>query len=348
MQTIYDIVPAELHKYIGMRPAVEDQWHRAHMLSFTSVTQLLAAACTPFGQMVRNTLMLNDETRDLIYGRGTFGQWDEPYKPGSRPLLERYVACHTDDSMSDREKVIALNQSTSNLHKQFGRVPEFLYGEDDEQTILKGAGHCTCQAKLLTALCQVIGLQARCMLMWMGPHPDNVEKAVGGHTVTEVLLDGKWCFFDPSNHWYLIRKDGSMPSVAELRDEPAMLDEMSLQQWQAIDPQNRGHADPVAHLRETYFQNYLHLAVPLHAALHHVNGDWTPHWTFAGPEFVKKRDEDWDAIKAIVFDLARKGELTDAIYQLDIEAFRAKFGMTDANLHPPVNPLAPRPQAASV
>lgn len=340
MNVITDLVPSHLHPYIGMRPRIEAPWHRAHMLSFTSATMLLAAPCTPFAQMARNTLMLNDETQDLIYGKdgGSFGKWDTPYQSGSRPLLERYIELHTDDTMTDREKVIALNQSTANLPKQFGSVPHFLYGETDEETLLKGGGHCSCQARLLTALCQVIGLQARCMLMWVGPHPDNCEKFVGGHTTTEVFLDGKWCFFDPSFHWYVIRKDGSMPTTQELRDHPEILDEMSAAQWAQIDPYNRGEENALHRLKNEYFQKYLHPAVPLHPALHHVNGDWTPHWTFADPAFVEKRDHDWAAVKKIVFDLARKGELTDEIYQLEIEAFRERFGITDVKLHPPQSP----------
>src|SRR5690606_30470125 len=153
--------------------------------------------------MARNGLLLNEQTEAFLY-KGDYGFIDGPYVKGTRPLLEAWVNRYVKPGMSDGEKVIALSQSLFyDVPETFGKVPAFLYGESDEETLLKGGGHCSCRGRVLTALCQVAGLQARPAMMYIWVDPDgDPNKELSGHTVAEVYIDGQWGFFDPQHHCY--------------------------------------------------------------------------------------------------------------------------------------------------
>jgi len=328
MKPTLNIIPPALRKYVGMRPPIpmEDQFHRAHQQSFTCITELLSTTETSFGRIQRNAVWLCDETEDYLY-KGDFGFIDQPYQPGKRPMLERYIAQVVTSDMTDQQKAIALSQSMREIIKdQFGEAPAFLYGETDEETLLKGGGHCSCKGRLLSALAQIVGLQGRPVLMWVMPHPDNPEKMLGGHTGTEIFYDDAWHFFDPSLHWYPITDDGLIPSIGELRKDRGIALNMPADRVAKLAPRME-----LPKIMDTYLPENFPIAI----SRHDVNADFRPHWTWATKEFIDKRDRDWDAIKAIAFDLARRGELTDEIYNLDLRGFRARFNLTDANLHPP-------------
>jgi len=331
MRRTLDIVPEPLKKYAGMRPPIEEQRHRAYHLAFTLLSECLGGGDTAFGRLCRNLLLLNEETEPLIYG-GQFGFIDKPYVSGTRPLLEKYIADHTSPDMSDVEKVIALNQSTANLPKEYGCVPYFLYGESDEQTILKGGGHCSCQGRLLTALCQVIGLQARPVIMWVCPDAEDPAVVRGGHTVTEVYLDGRWCVFDPSGHWYCQTPDGYIPSFKELRDNfEDLVGQMTDEQLKKMQVLKGRDKDPRESLAK-YRQTYMPANVPLAYSRHDVNTDYEVHWTWVTPQFQEAKQHDYAQFKQISHELADRGELTDDIFQLNVDGFRDRFNIADAQL----------------
>lgn len=181
MQWTIDIVPASLKKHVGLRFAIEDQFQRAEHMTFSFANECLAGSYTPFGRMSRNGLLLCDETRETIYDTN-FGRDTAPYKRGRHTVLENYIDSLITASMSEGEKVIALAQSMHyHLPACFPKVPAFLYGESDEETLLKGGGHCSCRARLLSAMCQMIGIPARPAFQWTwrDKHSDTPDTLLG-------------------------------------------------------------------------------------------------------------------------------------------------------------------------
>src|SRR5688572_25460639 len=166
MKDTLEIVPAAFRKYVGNRPPIACHKQRAQQMAFSLVTECLADACTPFARTARNGVMLCDQTASYLYD-GDFGFASEPYRTGSKPILENYLDAIVEDSMSDAEKVITLCQAMHDLPNRYGETPAFLYGESDEETLLKGGGHCSCMARVMCALCQILGIPARPVMFWV-------------------------------------------------------------------------------------------------------------------------------------------------------------------------------------
>lgn len=327
MKSTYEQVPESLRKYVGQHFPLEDQHARAEHQAFTHSNHCLGAPHTPFGRISRNGILLNEETRAFIYD-GDFGKIPEPYRKGSRPLLESWVAQHTDSSMSEGEKAVALSQSLYyDLPKRHPKVPIFLYGEDDEDTLLKGGGHCSCKGRLLAALCQVAGLHARPLMMWTWRRPEEPEKQLGGHTVAEIFIDGSWGFFDPQHHCYAITADGRFPSVWEIRQNPEIFtktpdDLFKAQEVVGYTNMPEGMSD-----FEYYWWKNFAPGCPIQIAQHDVNDPGTPDWLWATPEFREKQVADFAATLGLLTELADKGELTDKVYQMGPAEFREAFNL---------------------
>jgi len=328
MKMTIDLVPAELRKYAGMRPWLEDPFHRAQHMAFNLITELLAHEDTPFGRIARNGLLLNDETASTLYG-GDFGFIDEPYTKGSRPLLEAYIDSVTTIDMSDGEKAIALSQSMTSLKQKFPPVPAFLYGESDEQTLLKGGGHCSCRGRLLCALCQVLGMQARPAMMWAWVDPEQPDKLLGGHTVAEVHIDGQWGFFDPQHHLYCRTHDGSFPGMLQIRQTPEVFYDMPADEVERMDPGGYpGHSEGRAIFEYYWYKNFNPLC-PISISRHDVNEPYLGVWNWATKEFRGKQNHDYEQFKAILMGMAERGELTEEVYRMNVDQFRERAGITD-------------------
>lgn len=332
MHMTIDLVPADLKKYVGMRFATGDQYQRAYQAAFTMTTECLAGPETPFGRMCRNGLLLNDETESFLYD-GDFGFIERDYQRRGCPLLEQYIESMIEDNMNEGEKVIALSQSfQQELPSRFPRVPLFLYGESDEQTLLKGGGHCSCRARLLCALCQIIGIAARPVFMW--PWVDSEkdpDKLLGGHTVAEVHIEGRWGYFDPQYHLYCRTADGWFPSIRDIRRNADLFLGMPASLVNAMQPKGCDKQD-IATVLHDYWYQYLHPACPVQISRHDATDPYQGRWTWATPEFRANQQADFERNKEILLDLARRGQLTDAVYQLGLEAFRKRFGITQVGL----------------
>jgi hypothetical protein len=331
MKPTKDIIPQALRKYVGLRYPIADARIRAVHQSFAMSNECMAGPRTPFGAMSRNGVLLNDETRDFIY-RTKFGQIDQPYKVGRFPVLERYIDSIINDRMSDAEKVIALSQSLEQVPKRYPKVPVFLYGEDDQDTLLKGAGHCSCRGRLLSAMAQMIGLQGRPCFQWAWIDFDkNPDKILGGHTVAEVLIDGHWGFFDPQHACYCY--DGQrVYSIDEIRRNPEVWTHMPDAVVRDMKVVPYADALPGMNFFEYYWYKNFNPKCPIQIGSHDVNGEYEVKWTWATPEFRQKQALDFDTNKKLLLDLAARGEYSDDIYQLGLEAFRDRFGITQIGL----------------
>lgn len=95
------------------------------------------------------------------------------------------------------------------------------------------------------------------------------------------------------------------------------------------DPLQR--ATIMAYIARTYFQSI----VPTCFSRHDVNNACMVRWTWATDEFREKQRHDLDRYKAVLYELARNGDLTDRIYAMGVEEFRSAMGITDAQLPVP-------------
>jgi hypothetical protein len=197
MRMTIEIVPESLRRYVGLRFHIADDLQRSEHMRFTFSNVCLAGSRTPMGIYSRNGILHCDEMRDYLY-QSEFGKIERPYQTGTYPLLENYVDSVIEPGMNDGQKVIALSQHMLfELPKQYEKVPVFLYGESDQETLLKGGGHCSCKGRLLSACCQIIGIAARPVMQWtwrdrsMSGDPDQL---LGGHTVAEAFIDARWVY----------------------------------------------------------------------------------------------------------------------------------------------------------
>lgn len=330
MKMTIDLVPKHLWKYAGLRPWIEDAQQRAQHMAFSLVTELLAEEKTPFGRIARNGLMLNEETRTLL--DGSFGYLARPYVRGSRPVLETFIDSMVTHSMSDAEKVIALSQSMDSLKKRFPPPPAFLYGESDEQTLLKGGGHCSCRGRLLCALCQVLGLEARPAMMWVWVDPAKPAVLLGGHTVAEVFLDGQWGFFDPQHHLYCRTHDGSFPGIARIRENPELFYHMPAHEVARMKPKGyHGATEGEALFRYYWYKNF-DTRCSISISRHDVNEPYVGPWNWATTEFRQKQEHDYEQFKKVIIPMAERGELTEEVYRMNVDEFRRHAGITDGHL----------------
>lgn len=325
-------IPDHLQRYVGLTPWLEDPKARARHRAFTLLTESLARPDTPFGRVMRCGTLLHEQTRELLYA-GDFGYTTEPYVKGSRPILEQWVARCVRPGMSEGDIAIALSQSLDGLPRVHPKPPAFLYGESDEHTILKGGGHCSCRSRLLCALCQVAGLQARPAMMWAwADETRDPDKVLGGHTVAEVLINGRWGFFDPQHHCYCKTADGSFPSIAEVQDRPELFTRMPSDVIEAMKMIGYRDALPGMNDFEYYWYKNFNPKCPICISHHDVNEPGTPYWTWASSEFRAKQLHDYTLYQRMLMDWAQGGQLTEDIYRLPVDRMRAALGITDAQL----------------
>lgn len=98
-----------------------------------------------------------------------------------------------------------------------------------EETILgyleNGLVFCDYEADILAMLCAHKGIHARyCML--------KDKDGISPHTLTEILLDGKWRVFDPAEVCYYTTKSGELATIEDLSKAPNLI--LQNKRWQKI------------------------------------------------------------------------------------------------------------------
>jgi hypothetical protein len=355
MKMTIDIVPAKLRKYVGMRPPIVDPIQRAEHMAFNLITECLAPIESPFVRISRNGVMLCDATEAYLYDPAKkFGFISKPYKRGTRQVLEDYIDSVIKPGMDDAEKAIALSQSMHyDLPARHTKVKPFLYGESDEDTVLKGGGHCSCRGRLLSALCQVLGIPARPAMMWVWTdRAKDPETFLGGHTVAEVFLGGRWGFFDPQHHLYCRTHNGSFRSIAEIRREPALFTDMPKAEVERMQAVGYGEAEAKSGLNtfEYYWHKNFDPRCTISISRHDVNARYEGRWCWATNDFREKQGQEMAALRVFLRGLAERGELTDEVYYMNLNQLRRRFGLTgplqsfagETSWEPVPSPKAPR------
>lgn len=306
----------------GLRPAWPDAWQKAQHMTFTFTTECLAGDRSPFGRMMRSGVLLCDETRDALYS-SRHGFKRVPYRAGSHPMLENYVRSIVGEHPEPTGETVArLSHSLGDLPEKFGTPPAFLYGESDEQTILKGGGHCSCKSRLLVALCQTLGIEARPVMTWARPHP-GTNKLVAGHTVVEARLEGRWSFFDPQRRLYAFA-DNRYWSIGEIHDDVRALSRTPAKLLEEMKPNLS--AGPLGEGFEAYHRAMFGREAMITVGEYDLDDPAiVVRWNWADATFRQKQHRDSAVNLAKTRELAAAGKLTDDIYRLGLRDFRERF-----------------------
>jgi hypothetical protein len=349
MKMTIDIVPPALRRFVGMRPPIDDQVHRAHQMATTLVNELLAGPQTPLGRMLRNGVFLCDATASYLYHpRRRFGFLTRPVRKGVAPLLERHVEQLVTTDKTDADKAVTLSQSLQQLPTLYGQSPCPLYGENDEHTLLKGGGHASSQARLLVALCQLAGLQARPVIFHSYPDPLDPQVPLGGHTAVEILIDGRWAFFDPSCNFFSRSSDGSFHSVIDLRIKPSLIARLSAASLRDMNVRTEAFGSDPSSFGRDYARRFLQPECPTSVSRHEVNGSFNIRWTWATPEFRVSQRHDHQQFLDALLELAERGGITDTIYRMGVEDVRATLKIEDWKLPTQAGPGDPDASGATV
>ena len=167
-------------------------------------------------QLTRELIVLDEANRALLYGPE--GIPVPRYRRGSRPQLEAFVAGVREGAKTEQEVALAILRRCRDLHKQDPiqdrAWTQWVFGGTEEELIARGERLCEAMGRLFVALCEVEGIPAR-----------RVAHIVGGHYAAEAFVDGHWFYCDPRFGIYFLKPDGTGASVAELLDNPALIDQ---------------------------------------------------------------------------------------------------------------------------
>ena len=157
-------------------------------------------------------IVLCEETVDFIYSRHT--PLTVNYEKGSRSFLEEQIATIVSESMTDREKVLAVLRWLANIaQSKWGRkgALEPFRGGTEEEVIQKGGGQCTEMSRVHAIMTQIMNF------------PSRLCVHVPPHTVTEVYIDGKWSYMDPLHGIYYVNEKEEILSFWELIQNPQVI-----------------------------------------------------------------------------------------------------------------------------
>lgn len=198
-------VPAAIRPYMGCPDYVKNVDPHAHGYPSYMERALERA------QLDRSILAC-DATVDFLYGSYTPTQVN--YVRGSRPLLEMIVDAVCKDCRNDVEIAKTLVRWRRANIQHIG-----VCGLGTEEEILLG-GYSMCHdaSRTLVILCQVAGLGARLVI-------GLNEARGGGHTLTEIYVDGHWAIFDPSPctpFAFLEEADGRLVNCWDIHKDPTL------------------------------------------------------------------------------------------------------------------------------
>lgn len=148
------------------------------------------------------------QTEALLY-EGDYSPTGIAYQRGARPQLESITAAWSDAEPWARAQAAADWVFEHVLHPHLVAPLPPNRAMTEEQIIGSGVGWCNEQARVFIALCEVTDLPARLCFVYH----DNGKAA---HSATEVLLDGRWCYFDQTFNICVTLADGALAEGRQL------------------------------------------------------------------------------------------------------------------------------------
>lgn len=160
----------------------------------------------------------NKDTARYLYS--TYSPTSVTYRKGTLPTCEKIVAEYTVGCKTDREKALALLSTAMSKVTVHPSIPPYgpMVRPDrgaDEETLLKyGCLWCNEQARVFVRLCQVAGIPARLVFLFLSEGKD-------GHVVAEFYADRHWCMADASYGCAFLDESGRLMSAAEVHKDQA-------------------------------------------------------------------------------------------------------------------------------
>ena len=140
------------------------------------------------------------------------------YGPGSRPLLERTLAEITGEAASAEARIDAIVRRLAEIATRDDKsLDELRLGGTEEEILQRGTDWCTDLARVGCALCQILGMPARLLLLF------RVNAAYSGHEIIEVHRSGGWGAADVVYGVVYRHPDGRPASSWDLLRDPDLI-----------------------------------------------------------------------------------------------------------------------------
>ncbi len=163
-------------------------------------------------RLLRSMIGLDERSAPYLYREYT--SLVSPYRPGTRPRLERLAQGMVEGGLPEA-KVRAVARASRRLAERTAPALEDLrFGGTEEEIVARGSDWCTDLARVDCALYQVLGLPAR--LVYLA----DTGAAYRGHAVCEVYRGGSWGAVDPVGGSVYRAPNGSPASTWELMRHP--------------------------------------------------------------------------------------------------------------------------------
>jgi len=163
-------------------------------------------------EQCQKQLRLHAVTESILYGLH-----NQPhrlsYSEGSRPELE--AAARSAGAYVHASRRQAAEDAMDWVRQNVAHPLTFKHNVSsnraatEEQIIASGFGWCNEQSRVFIALCQLNGIPGRLCFLWHA----NLRC---GHTATEVYLNGRWAFFDPTFGVRIELPDGRLADARDL------------------------------------------------------------------------------------------------------------------------------------
>lgn len=201
--------PPEVAAYVG-----EDQFGPAYQV-------MLAGDANAPGSVVRvlsqRMIRLDAATADYLYA--SYTPTTPRYRPGSRPVLERWLGEATAGATCPEERVDGIVRWCAAIAEAADdmSLDDLRLGGTEEAIVERCTDWCTDLSRVGCVLCQVAGLPARLVYLF------NTEAAYSGHVIVEVLRQGRWGCVDVVNGVIYRHQDGTPASTWNLQRAPHLI-----------------------------------------------------------------------------------------------------------------------------
>lgn len=201
--------PPEISEYVG-----EDQFGPAYEVMLAGDAHAPGSVDRVLSQRM---IRLDAATADYLYGDYT--PTTPRYRPGSRPVLERFLGAATAGAVTPEELVDGIVRRCAAIAEAADdlTLDDLRLGGAEETIVERGTDWCTDLSRVGCVLCQVAGFPARLVYLF------NTEAAYSGHVIVEVRRQGRWGCVDVVNGVVYRHQDGMPASTCELQGTPDLI-----------------------------------------------------------------------------------------------------------------------------
>ncbi len=165
-----------------------------------------------------NMILLCSDTVHYLYEEYTPTR--SLYERASLPDLEAYAEEAIGSWKTEEEQVASIAAFTSGLavEAEDEELEELRFGGTEVEIIERGSDWCTDLARVGCALCQVVGIPARLVVL------ADTEAAYSGHMIVEAYSSGAWGAVDIHTDVLFRHPDGTPASAWDLKRDPQLIE----------------------------------------------------------------------------------------------------------------------------